>query len=303
MSSSADSLNDIPGKVDPEFGVFRWTIDKFSAQEQGRVDSPSFNFGERAWKLSIWSQGRGEGNIGYVSLFLAPADFIPASSDNVVSVRVSFSIINVFNEDTHKNSAEGSWVFEDTSLVGCSRLVPLCELVEKGLLVDDTLKIRCEMKVHNGTLPELEEHPVQDDDVYGPFKRDYDLVVNVQNQQFGVHKVFLSVNSEVFATMFHNKMKDSSSDEVTIDDIKPTVFQEFLRFLYLKRVNKLTLGEYQQLIACADKYSMSELKDICSKAIRGDISSNNAVDLLIFAEKYSSPVLKADVMKFLSSVQ
>uniref|UniRef100_A0A146LIB4 BTB and MATH domain-containing protein 43 n=1 Tax=Lygus hesperus TaxID=30085 RepID=A0A146LIB4_LYGHE len=283
------------GSVDLE-----WIVRNFSSFT-GEIYSDEWSFAGQKWRLKLNTRAEEE----FVSLYIWHLD-----NNNVANVRFSLSIINMFNDSCHTFSDNKVFAGSGRDLYGSRKFIRRCELLEKGLLVGDTLTIKCSMAMR-----ELQEHgqdnekiqDTEDNTVQEGFSGvidlkliDVDFTMNVKGHEFKVHKVVLSAQSEVFAAMFRHDMKESSSNVVTIDDCDPTVFKEFLRFLYSKRVEKLSWTKYGELYRCADKYSVPELKAVCSRAIRNELSSGNAVDILLYAETNALTSLRTDALKFIA---
>ena len=111
--------------------------------------------------------------------------------------------------------------------------------------------------------------------------------------------MILSARSPVFAAMFSTDMKEKLNKEVVIEDVDADVFSNFLRFIYTGSCqveNKTT-----ELLACADKYGLKDLKTMCGQHLERNLSSENAVESLILADTHSAAGLKAASVKFISS--
>ena len=59
-----------------------------------------------------------------------------------------------------------------------------------------------------------------------------DVEFLVGEEAFGAHRSLLSARSPVFAAMFASGMKEAETGQVRIEDVDPTTFQQFLKFLY-----------------------------------------------------------------------
>uniref|UniRef100_A0A146MBM3 BTB and MATH domain-containing protein 43 n=1 Tax=Lygus hesperus TaxID=30085 RepID=A0A146MBM3_LYGHE len=281
------------GSIDLE-----WIIKNFSSLTE-EIASDDWYFGGQKWRLRLRPKVEEE----FVSLYLYQEESEEAN------VRFSISIINMFNDSCHTFSDNKVFAGSGRDLYGSRKFIRRCELLEKGLLVGDTLTIKCSM-----AMGELQEHDQDNEEIKdnGDYLEkglhvvinlkltDFDLTMNVKGHEFKVHKVVLSAQSEVFAAMFRHDMKESSSNVVTIDDCDPTVFTEFLRFLYSKQVGKLSWTKYGELYRCADKYSVPKLKAVCSRAIRNELSIGNAADILLFAETNALTSLRTDALKFIA---
>ena len=89
-----------------------------------------------------------------------------------------------------------------------------------------------------------------------------DVECHVSGQVFRVHRVILSARSPVFAAMFSAKMSESETGQVTIVDVTPETFRDFLQFLYTGSLDPTSLTSVE-LEMCADKYQVDTLFSLC----------------------------------------
>ena len=89
-----------------------------------------------------------------------------------------------------------------------------------------------------------------------------DIEFHVGGQVIPAHKVVVAARSPVFAAMFQSDMEESRTNQVKISDIEPTVFRDFLYFLYTGRLNSANIHD---LYMAADKYQVETLKSLCTK--------------------------------------
>ncbi|CAG2171950.1 unnamed protein product, partial [Oppiella nova] len=84
----------------------------------------------------------------------------------------------------------------------------------------------------------------------------------VGDQEFFVSEAVLSSKSKVFQKMFLYDMNDNKTNVMIIDDIKPEVFEEFLKFICFGKLDKLE-EMTEQLLYVSKKYMVCGLKNIC----------------------------------------
>jgi speckle-type POZ protein len=93
-----------------------------------------------------------------------------------------------------------------------------------------------------------------------------DVILNVRGREFPAHKVILAARSKYFAAMFEHPMKEQSTNQIEIEDIKPEVFQELLRFIYTGRISRAKMRSMLfGLNKAADKYLLDDLKMKCDR--------------------------------------
>lgn len=86
--------------------------------------------------------------------------------------------------------------------------------------------------------------------------QNHDVTFAVDNREFKSHKAILSCRSPVFMKMFyHKQMAEASDNKVTIEDIKPAIFETLLKFVYTGNVSLLDDQIDEELFVAADKVS------------------------------------------------
>ena len=88
---------------------------------------------------------------------------------------------------------------------------------------------------------------------------DVDFLVG--EETFGAHRSLVSARSPVFAAMFASGMKEAATGQVRIEDVDPTTFQQFLKFLYTG-IFELSSKD-RELFTIADKYGVRTLMELC----------------------------------------
>lgn len=87
-----------------------------------------------------------------------------------------------------------------------------------------------------------------------------DVILRVQGQEFQAHKLILRARSPVFASLFQN---DKATAVVDIEDCNPSIFSDFLRFIYCQELDRLSEENVSSLLAAADKFGVSDLRTKC----------------------------------------
>jgi len=120
-----------------------------------------------------------------------------------------------------------------------------------------------------------------------------------QGKEFKAHKLILAAASPVFKAMFKEGTKEHQENYVNIQDIDSAIFEVFLRYLYTGQVDKLD-GMCLDLFAPADKYDVQPLREICIRHMATNISVDNAVNVLILAERHCMDSTKSSALLFIS---
>jgi speckle-type POZ protein len=161
------------------------------------------------------------------------------------------------------------------------------DAASSGQSKDDTIKCLNELAKHFGGL----FNNMQFSDVN--FK--------VCGSEFPAHKLILAARSEVFAAIFKHPMREQSTNQIEIEDIKPKVFQELLRFIYTGQVqfDKLSETMVVDLFTAADKYLLGQLKMKCENYLLHHISPDNCVFLLLHGDLQNPSETLEEAAKFL----
>ncbi|CAO4367622.1 unnamed protein product [Caenorhabditis nigoni] len=145
---------------------------------------------------------------------------IPGFINIAISLKIMKKIGNHFTK--HKN-------FNFLNLFGshCLTSIPATSLEEyliNGVL---TVKLEVEIKEISGIeFPKLRKF---DDDVAKQFS---DVVLSAGDQQFYVNKMYLSMHSTYFNSLFSGNYAESEKSIIELKDINPWDFQNFLELIH-----------------------------------------------------------------------
>merc|ERR1740128_1271126 len=141
-----------------------------------------------------------------------------------------------------------------------------------------------------------------------------DVQIKCADQTFDAHQLILSTRSPVFQRMFQAEMKEKKTGQVDIEDLKPEVVSEMLKFIYsweCASINDSNTSDQDviDLIEAADKYQLEVLKHLCEDALCTRINVESSLKFLIFADTYgaiklkevSMELVKVNVVKFMGS--
>ncbi|XP_046340681.2 BTB/POZ domain-containing protein 6-like [Haliotis rufescens] len=102
--------------------------------------------------------------------------------------------------------------------------------------------------------------------------------VGSDKQVVGAHRYILVSRCCVFHAMFCGHLA-AEKGEITIPDIEPNVFREFLRYLYTD-VAHITSKTVIGLMYTSRKYYSDELFNLCQTFLETSLSEDNACDIL-----------------------
>ncbi|XP_065207973.1 speckle-type POZ protein-like [Planococcus citri] len=125
-----------------------------------------------------------------------------------------------------------------------------------------------------------------------------DVTFSLNGENFGAHKNILAARSPVFAAMFKHDMEENRLNKVDIPDMKPEVFKAFLHYLYTDKTPDP--GMVCDLLVAAEKYDVNGLKLLCEEMLLKDLSEENAIDVLVFADQYMFEHLKKQVIFYIT---
>jgi speckle-type POZ protein len=302
MSKSTNSLKSIE---------FTWKIENFSQQK--------FNNGPGKWirsgaffvdckgSLKFFLKFYPQGNVKsddtkvpneekWASLFLEARSKKTYDTSHLIE----FSILGANGEKFgighfHKNIPFKGW--------GYPKFIRLTDLENpvNNLLQNDTLTICCrvvetkwESEDCNCLIETTETRRTLGEDLAALLDdKSTDFVFNVENVKIGAHKAILGARSRVFAAMMKNK-----TNETEVTDVTPAAFRALLRFIYTGHCEVGNLAK--ELLVAAKKYDMRELKDICAKELRRNLTVDNAVHLLILSDLHQANDLKYGAIRFIN---
>ncbi|XP_035207459.1 uncharacterized protein LOC118182246 [Stegodyphus dumicola] len=173
----------------------------------------------------------------------------------------------------------------------------------------ELLRICCEAWIRE--LTEAEEKSVQTLPTFCKLSRDihamyqkqdhFDLIVICKDVEIPAHKCILSARSPVFAKMFQHATSENSDNRIVITDIEPDVFEELLQFLYCGKINPSTYSKAHDLYYAAEKYFVSDLKDLCRDFITSSLSVTSAVETLILADRHKDEEMMEKAVSFIAA--
>lgn len=221
--------------------------------------------------------------------------------------KFKFSIINAAGEANNTFEAHRFYGFLPGKFRGQHNLIlrSLLRSKDNGLLENDELKILCEVTVRKfyRFYNDVEKGPLRwpTDNLRDLINSDSmsDLTIFVAGDKFLAHKAILEASSVVFESMFPRNMEEDK-DSVEIKDVTAAVMREMLAFIYTgesKKLNEMAID----LLDAADKYALERLKVMCGEAIARHICMENAVQILILADRHSAKELKKKVLDFIAT--
>ena len=173
-------------------------------------------------------------------------------------------------------------------------------------LKDDALTVRAEVRLsvlkphHKYRAPLVEALEMTHRKLYSSdLGRDF-VLVSFEGAEIPVHKAVLSSASPVFCSMFESNLEECRSGRCEISDFDKATLNSLLRFMYYSCVEAVN-DNARILLEAANKYELSALKGCCEDTLIAEISMDNVVELLFFAEKMTAPELKKAALRYLAA--
>lgn len=117
---------------------------------------------------------------------------------------------------------------------------------------------------------------------------------------FDAHKSFLTVASPVFEAMLKHDTEEARNSFVKVKDVKSKALKELIRFIYTGKI-KNERENAREVLTAADKYQIEGLKTLCCESLVKDVTSENAVDMILTADHMNNDALFQRGMDFVAT--
>lgn len=120
-----------------------------------------------------------------------------------------------------------------------------------------------------------------------------DVVFIIGQEKVYAHRALMGMHSSFFRSMLYNGMKETTQKEIVLEDVDLESFLHLLGYIYCGTVAKDTpLPLLVSLMAAADKFDMSPLKEICQQHIESVLTDRTVLEILMSATNFHSYELK-----------
>ncbi|KAK9162262.1 hypothetical protein Syun_003164 [Stephania yunnanensis] len=126
-----------------------------------------------------------------------------------------------------------------------------------------------------------------------------DITINTADGSLQAHKALLAASSPVFQSMFLHDLKEKESSTIEISDISMESCMALLSYLYGTIKQEDFWKHRLALLAAANKYDITSLKDCCEESLLEDINSGNVLERLQEAWLYQLEKLKKGCLTYL----
>ncbi|XP_046984023.1 BTB/POZ and MATH domain-containing protein 3-like [Schistocerca americana] len=126
------------------------------------------------------------------------------------------------------------------------------------------------------------------------------VILEAGETRLVVHRAVLADRSPVFAAMFAHDTLEASSGAVSIPDVGGPVLRQLVSYLYTLRAPQRP-GAAPQLLAAADKYGVSRLKEECERQVAAQLTVETAAAAAVLAVRHSCSDLRRAAIEFIKT--
>jgi len=283
--------------------IQNWTVKNFSHCYQEYLENfVNLAKGDETltWSVKIYPKGNGDNNKDFVFLCLNRVLGPNVGKFSKVGFKSRFIMKNMDGKEiemrVHPNPSHSDYV----SYIKRDVLFPQIQ-PQDAVLVIVEIDVAVETVTTNGedsfVVPDPTKQLMHDYERLLKSQQFADFVIEVGDRKLRVHKCILAARSIVFAAMLNHDTEEAQKGVLEIKDLDYDVVQEMLNYLYCGRCNRLNeLGA--DLLVAADKYSLPDLKARCEKALIKALTIENACELLILSDAHSATQLKERTVEY-----
>lgn len=126
-----------------------------------------------------------------------------------------------------------------------------------------------------------------------------DVMISASDGSISAHRAVLASRSPVFHSMFLHDVEGKGMAAINISDMPMEACKALLNYIYGSIKNEEFLPHRLSLLHAADKFGISDLKEVCHDSLLEDIDTTNVLERLQTATLYQLPKLKTSCMLYL----
>lgn len=293
----------------------KWTIDNFSfvrGEIGEELRGPPFCTGlndKIRWCVKIFPKGTDQESKDYVSLYL----LLVHCNRSEVRAKFRFSIINGDRREDKPMLSSRAFRFVQGKDWGFKKYIRRDVLFTQGnnLVLNDRLTVLCEVNIVGQTsnqVTQLSQSPIllpesQFSKVMGELyetSRNADFVIQCEDKEFKVHKAILAGRSEVFDKKIDDVINDPLKKYLVIEDMKPDILDEVLRFIYTDKSPGVDV-KAKDLLPASKAYKLPLLLVHCEEALFRSMHIENVAELFCLADKHGADQLRQCAHNYLNN--
>jgi len=304
---------------------FAWTITNFSRKisvvPNGEyIESDKFSVTAHGmdleWQLCLYPSGKDCEDEEHVSILL---ELVSRSLTATFSGKIEFSVVSTNGEKVFRKKKS---IKESDTQIGrpmfgllAAKFIPhnLLRLDQQNnqLTPEDKLTVLCEITIDGKDVQQSGQAVVrskpsskicpeklsQDFNNLLESGQHSDVTIKCENTAVACHKIILGARSPVFNAMFNHNMTENQSREVEIPDLDLETVKDMLKYMYAGKIDNLNTRS-PRLLEAADKYQLSELKQICEEVLCDSLTVDTCLECLVLADLHNAEQLKDAAVKF-----
>ncbi|XP_055838383.1 kelch-like protein 28 [Episyrphus balteatus] len=122
-------------------------------------------------------------------------------------------------------------------------------------------------------------------------------IISSDKVTFNAHKIVLASGSDFFSAMFEIPLKESKSNEVTIQQVNGDNLKHILAFLYTGII-ELQAKTVPEILSAAHFFQIQSLIFECQQFMEEELDSSNCLAVALFAEQLDLKDLYGKAIKF-----
>lgn len=315
-------------KEDDVHHDFAWTITNFSRKistvPNGEyIESDKFSVTAHGmdleWQLCLYPAGKDSEDEEHVSILL---ELVSRSLTATFSGKIEFSVTsaNLDKIFRKKKSIKESDTQIGRPMFGllAAKFIPhnLLRMDQQNNQIspEDRLTVLCDITIdgkdsqHSGTNQVVVKKPDTTKICPEKMSNDFsallesgqfsDVTIKCEGHSISCHKTILGARSPVFNAMFIHNMTENQSRTIDIIDLDVETVRDMLKYIYAGRIENLNTRS-PRLLEAADKYDLSELKEVCEDTLCSSLSVDSCFECLVLADLHKAVELKAAAVKFI----
>ncbi|XP_071488165.1 uncharacterized protein [Diadema antillarum] len=115
------------------------------------------------------------------------------------------------------------------------------------------------------------------------------------------HCVVIAARCDWFRRALLSGMRESIDKKIEVHDTDPTLFQQFLVFLYSGQIDtsSMTTDQIADMMSLSDRYEVDTLKHVCEAALKSKLNEDTVLFLLSLADQFHAKTLREGSLNFI----